>query len=559
MSFIKVLDNVEMTEGEKSQSIIVISSDCIIKGFTPDAAERTRMIFGKEIEPGESIFDFLGPEEKSKLKKHIDFVLQGNTLKDVIQCCSIDNEDYWLDLYFSPVYGGMGKVTSICISVYSMNKIISNDFRTRHLNEKFRELFYDRADLLFVTHLKNDGKPGPIIDVNETACRVLGYPKEELISKNLSELGEYIELESMKYAARHLLNGETVVFEMFLYKKNGGRIYVDISARIFEFSHEKFVLTIARDITKLKLIEQKLIRKNNQLTKALEKLEQAKEQLVYNEKLACIGQLAAGVAHEINNPLGFICSNIESSRMNFEDFKGILNAYRNFAVKVTDLPVSELKEELYRLAVLESKKDLDFMLQDQQDMFNDIDDGLKRIGEIITGLRAFSRQGRENEFDEYDLNKGIQNSLLIARNDIKYHAEVSLDLGKIPVIHAMSSKVDQVLLNIILNASCAIRDKKTGEPGLIRIKTDIEGSFVRCRIEDNGTGIDKKYIGKVFDPFFTTKPPGQGTGLGLSIAYDIVVNQHGGQMFVESTPMVGSVFTILLPVDRGVPKAGELH
>lgn len=122
------------------------------------------------------------------------------------------------------------------------------------------------------------------------------------------------------------------------------------------------------------------------MTKALEKLEQAKEQLVYNEKLACIGQLAAGVAHEINNPLGFICSNIESSRMNFEDFKGILNAYRNFAVKVTDLPVSELKEELYRLAVLESKKDLDFMLQDQQDMFNDIDDGLKRIGEIITGF-----------------------------------------------------------------------------------------------------------------------------------------------------------------------------
>lgn len=117
--------------------------------------------------------------------------------------------------------------------------------------------------------------------------------------------------------------------------------------------------------------------------------------------------------------------------------------------------------------------------------------------------KPFSRQGRENEFDEYDLNKGIQNSLLIARNDIKYHAEVSLDLGKIPVIHAMSSKVDQVLLNIILNASCAIRDKKTGEPGLIRIKTDIEGSFVRCRIEDNGTGIDKKYIGKVFDPFFT--------------------------------------------------------
>jgi len=122
------------------------------------------------------------------------------------------------------------------------------------------------------------------------------------------------------------------------------------------------------------------------------------------------------------------------------------------------------------------------------------------------------------------------------------------------LIQALSSKIDQVLLNIILNASCAIRDKKMEGLGLITISTDVKHGFVRCRIEDNGVGIEKKNIGKIFDPFFTTKPPGQGTGMGLSIAYDIVVNQHGGQLLVESTPMVGSRFTILLPVDRNIEK-----
>ena len=132
---------------------------------------------------------------------------------------------------------------------------------------------------------------------------------------------------------------------------------------------------------------------------------------------------------------------------------------------------------------LEKKKDVDFMLKDQDEMFNDIEDGLKRIRGIIMGLRAFSRQGRDNEFEEYDLNKGIQNSLLIARNDIKYHADVKADLGEIPLIQALSSKIDQVLLNIILNASCAIRDKN----GRIRIDHHIDGCKAWfCAVPDRG-------------------------------------------------------------------------
>ena len=292
------------------------------------------------------------------------------------------------------------------------------------------------------------------------------------------------------------------------------------------------------------------------MTRALKRLEQTKQQLIYSEKLACIGQLAAGVAHEINNPLGFIYSNFESSRKNFADFREVLDAYRKFIVQVPDLPADEILERIRMLAAMEKEKDLDFILTDQEEMFRDVEDGLNRISGIVTGLRAFARQGYDNEFEEYDLNRGIHNPLMLVKSDIKYHAGVKLNLGEIPRIRAISSRIDQVLINILLNASYAIREKKMEGQGLITITTDVKDGFVRCRIEDNGMGIEKKKLGQIFDPFFTTKPPGQGTGLGLSIAYDIVVNQHGGQILVESTPKVGSAFTILLPVNRHLTEQG---
>ena len=435
------LHDFEPMDHRQSHIMIFINKDYTVKHFTANTSERIKRIFGKDIKAGDSLPDLLGSEEKLRLMELIDQAFLGNTLKEVMQCHGINNEDCWFELYLSPLYEGTGEASAVCISVWSADRMKRDDAKMRQ-----------------------------------------------------------------------------------------------------------------RDLSKQKYIEQKLIEKNIQLTKALKKLERAKERLMYNEKLACIGQLAAGVAHEINNPLGFICSNIESTRRYYDDFKEVLFAYRDFAMQVPNLPAESIRAETQRLAELESKIDIDFLVKDQDEMFSDIEDGLKRISEIIMGLRAFSRQGQGNEFEDYDLNKGIQNSLIIAKNDIKYHAGVRTNLGDIPLIQAMSSRIDQVLLNIILNASCAIKDKKTGELGLITITTDVKDGFVRCRIEDNGVGIDPENIDKIFDPFFTTKAPGQGTGMGLSIAYDIVVNQHGGQLFAESTPMVGSVFTILLPVDQNASK-----
>ncbi len=143
---------------------------------------------------------------------------------------------------------------------------------------------------------------------------------------------------------------------------------------------------------------------------------------------------------------------------------------------------------------------------------------------------------------------------MITKNDIKYHAKLVESLGDIPKIQAIGSKIEQVLLNIILNASDAIKERNMKGLGLITITTDEENGFVRCLIEDNGIGMSKECIDKIFDPFYTTKPPGHGTGIGLSIAHEIIVNLHHGKILVDSTPMAGSKFIILLPIQQNEAK-----
>ena len=166
------------------------------------------------------------------------------------------------------------------------------------------------------------------------------------------------------------------------------------------------------------------------------------------------------------------------------------------------------------------------------------------------GLRLFSRVDQQNEFDECDLNEGINNTLTVAQNEIRYYAVVEKDLGDIPMIHANGGQINQVLLNLIVNAVHAIKSKDSGEMGKIKISTGYDDKFVYCCIEDNGEGIAEENMHKIFDPFYTTKSVGQGVGLGLSISYDIITNKHGGELLVRSTKGVGSVFTIKLPIHK---------
>jgi len=420
--------------------------------------------------------------------------------------------------------------------------------------EKFRRLFNQVADMVFVNQIMENGLPGHVIEANDAACNKLGYTREELRLLSLYQLGMPADMGKMEHIFQALLNGEIECYEMFFFSKAGVRIPVEINTLFFELDYQKVVLTVARDITERKNIERKLIENNEQLKKTLCKLEQAQKQIIKQEKLAGIGQLAAGIAHEINNPLGFISSNIETSRKYSQAVKETMIAYKNFVERVRHILPENMNAEIQQLYDLEKKNDIAFILNDHEELYDDIEDGLKRINEIVLGVKAFSRQEQNEIFEEYDLNKSIRNLLLITKNNIKYHARLMETLGDIPKIQAIGSKIEQVLLNIILNASDAIKEKNSKGLGLIKITTDEDDGFVRCRIEDNGVGINKEYIDKIFDPFFTTKPPGHGTGIGLSIAHEIIVNLHHGKILADSTPFVGSRFTILLPVHQNETK-----
>lgn len=326
-----------------------------------------------------------------------------------------------------------------------------------------------------------------------------------------------------------------------------GELVIWFNAFLENLSEKKIMedqLKLANEELEIRVRERTL-----EIQEALEKLKATQDQLIQREKLAGIGQLAAGIAHEINNPLGYVSSNMESLEKYIQEFKTILTLYHQLREELVVTRNEELKPILHEIAQYETEHILQDVLNDLDDLFIDVNTGLDRVGKIVKSLRMFSRIDHEASFEEtYDLNKGIENSLLIAQNEVKYVATVEQNLGEIPLIEAAGSQINQVILNMIINATQAIKGKDPERMGTIKISTSHDESSVYCVIEDNGVGISPLHLNQIFNPFFTTKPVGEGTGLGLSISYDIITNQHNGMIKAESQVGVGTKFTITLPI-----------
>ncbi len=310
-----------------------------------------------------------------------------------------------------------------------------------------------------------------------------------------------------------------------------------------------------QDITEQKETERALEDRNAELREALEKLQQTQAHLVQQEKMAGIGQLAAGVAHEINNPLSFVVSNFDTLQQYLGRIAGVIDAYRKLGRSALAGDTERVRGLADEIAALEKRARLDYILQDLTPLFAETGDGIGRVANIVKALLLFSRVDHQEVFEEYDLNAGIKNTLIVARNEIKYVANVEAVYGDIPAVEAVGGRVNQVLLNIILNAAQAVKSKHPGATGLIKIRSYRDDRYICCDIEDNGPGIPAEIGSVIFNPFFTTKPVGQGTGLGLSISYDIVVNKHHGQISVASDGSSGATFTIKLPIKQ--PPGGK--
>jgi len=309
------------------------------------------------------------------------------------------------------------------------------------------------------------------------------------------------------------------------------------------------VIQMFQDIANWRQAEEQLMEKNLKLQEALDKLGRTQSQLIQQEKLAGIGQLAAGVAHEINNPLGFVISNFDTLVKYLDRLKEVLAAYSEWKVNMAKNADFSMQAWINKLDKLEKEKKLKLIMEDMPDLIKESTDGLDRVSKIIKELRAFSRVDNQNNYEEYDVNEGIESALIVARNEIKYWAEVEKEFADIPNIQAVGGAINQVFLNIIVNAAQAIKLKNCEGLGLIRIRTYNDDEHIYCDITDSGVGISAENLNKLFNPFFTTKPVGQGTGLGLSISYDIV-NKHHGEINVSSNLGVGTTFTIKLPIKQ---------
>ncbi len=286
------------------------------------------------------------------------------------------------------------------------------------------------------------------------------------------------------------------------------------------------------------ILEQKVTERTHELVEANEEIKRTQVQLVNAEKMAGLGQLTAGIAHEINNPINFIISNIPPLRRNLKDMVEVVGDFR--ATKGVEADMKSIHEKCDQLGLDESIAELDGMIAS-------IDEGARRTAEIVQGLRNFSRLD-EDAVKKADINEGIRSTIGLLSPQVKGHAVFNAALADLPMADCHPGKLNQAVMNLLTNAAQAIRARHgDGGEGVVSIRSWHEDGMITIAVQDNGCGMDETTKARIFEPFFTTKGVGEGTGLGLSITYSIV-QKHNGRIAVESVPGSGSEFRITIPV-----------
>lgn len=284
--------------------------------------------------------------------------------------------------------------------------------------------------------------------------------------------------------------------------------------------------------------------KNQKLEESLKQLKDQQRVLIQNEKLAMLGTLAAGIAHEINNPMAFVHANLESLADYLEPYQELVERQ----AKALDLPADQQQAAKQEIQQFIKSSDLEFFQEELPDLMSDTRDGLERVREIVGNLRTFARTHTQ-ERRSADLVSGIQSTLKLLNSQFRTEVIVHQSLQPLPLVNCNLPELNQVFLNLLVNAGHAVEGRKGAT---ISISTRADKDRVYIEIADNGCGMSEAVKEQIFVPFFTTKPVGKGTGMGMSIAYGIVVD-HGGEIEVESTEDVGTKFTVSLPIEGSEP------
>jgi PAS domain S-box-containing protein len=420
----------------------------------------------------------------------------------------------------------------------------------RESEQKFRAIFDSVQDGILIT---ND--EGDYLNANPAARTWLGLVRDTLNGQPIWRTRQSQSVSQAQIFWQSCLAQGQMKGEYRFQLPDGSLKDVEYSA-VANFLPGRH-LSVLHDITErkqselaLRALTQQEREKAQQLEQTLKQLQRTQAQLVQNEKMVSLGQLVAGVAHEINNPTSFIYGNIEPATEYTQDLLHLVSLYRQYYPE----PIPEIVEH-------QEGMELDFVTQDFPKLLESMREGANRITEIVKSLRNFSRLD-ERERKPVDIHQGIDNTLLILKHRLTQHLsrpdiQVIKQYGVLPLVECYPGQLNQVFMNILTNAIDALDDVHDSRLRMhgkehyptIEIHTQvIAGNRIAISISDNGIGINPHIQLKIFDPFFTTKPPGKGTGLGLSISYQIVVDKHGGQLRCHSVPGRGTAFMIKLPI-----------
>lgn len=469
------------------------------------------------------------------------------------------NEVTWVHMRVSLVRRPTGEPQSLLAVVTDISDRKKSARALKESERRFRAIF--NSAFGFITILSAQGR---IEQANQAVLDFAGVRLADVVACPLWETSWWKASPQTQQRLRQGIAtaaaGEFVRYEAEILGTDDRMATIDFSLKPVFDSCGKVVLLIAegRDITERKRAEEArrrsgelLKEKNQQLRQTLGDLKRTQLQLIQAEKMSSIGQMVAGVAHEINNPVNFIYGNLTHAEDYIKDLLEIICLYERHYPQ----PHPDIAEEI-------EARELYFLTEDLPNLLNSIKVGAERIREIVKSLRTFSRLD-EAEVKKIDLHEGIDSTLMILQNRLKAQPshpsiEVVKNYGDLPAVECYAGQLNQVFMNILANAIDALEECQQGATcsqenirnPKIEINTVLAGDRVEIRIADNGTGIPEKVKQRLFDPFFTTKPVGKGTGLGLSISYQIVVDGHGGQMQCFSTPGVGTEFVIDIPIKQ---------
>jgi two-component system, NtrC family, sensor kinase len=464
-------------------------------------------------------------------------------------------EGRWLYFTAAPLVDAHGEVVGAIETLQDITRRRqAEDELRRHRNE-LENMIADRtAELLSTHHELEAFLENASVGIIATSNQQIQRGNKKFIE--MFELGDVSphglptrrlfksdeDFEALSQIAIPVLSrGDSLLHEMEVCTLAGNTLWVQIIAYVAN-PEEPTAGTwwLLQDRTEVRRVQRELELNYERIKQTNSRLEEAQNQLLQAEKMASIGQLAAGVAHEINNPIGFVSSNLGSLRGYVQPVFALLALLKKTPADA--LPV-DVREELGRV---DAAVDLSFVQEDLPQLLDESEEGLSRVKKIVQDLKDFSRVDHA-DWQDADLNAGLDSTLNVVMNEVKYKAEVRKDYAVLPPVHCIAAQLNQVFMNLIVNAAHAIKER-----GTITLTTRAEGDWARIEIADTGSGMSEEVKRRIFEPFFTTKPVGQGTGLGLSLSFSIV-QKHGGRIEVDSEPGVGTRFTVWIPLHPPQP------